>query len=201
MISRLGCSVHPFFIMILVRLGFVLVVSAVVVVVLFATGVFGGDDSGGEAAGARADEVNGGGESVGSVDVAGEACETTICCPDCSAFRVQRIIYGDTLVAGGGGRIRLFGVDTPEVGERCATQATNRLRQLAGTSFKVEPGPRARDPLDRSLYYLYTTAGESIDEILVQEGFGVAWRRDGQHRDVLVRLEQEAQQESVGCLW
>jgi len=110
--------------------------------------------------------------------VAGEACQTTICCPGCSAFRVQRIIDGDTLVAGAGGRIRLYGLDAPEVGERCSTQATNRLRELAGTSIKVEPGPRARDPFDRSLYYLYTDDGDSIDEKLIREGLGVAWTRD-----------------------
>ena len=134
-------------------------------------------------------------------NMATAGCETTICRPDCRAFRVQRIIDGDTFVAGEGGRVRLFGMDTPEAGERCFTQAANRLRQLAGTSVKVEPAPRSRDPYDRSLYYVYTNDGESIDEKLIREGLGRAWTRDGEHREVLVELEQQARSDHEGCLW
>ena len=35
-------------------------------------------------------------------------------------------------------------------------------------------------------------------EKLIQEGLGEAWQRDGQHRDLLVGLEKEAQR--GGCL-
>jgi len=52
--------VHLFLTMILVRLGLLLGVTAVIVVaVLFATGAFGGEDTGGEAVGAGADEAKG----------------------------------------------------------------------------------------------------------------------------------------------
>ena len=48
-------------------------------------------------------------------------CGTTICCVDCESAAVARIIDGDTLVINRGfspdQRVRLYGVDTPEVGE------------------------------------------------------------------------------------
>lgn len=127
-------------------------------------------------------------------------CETTLCCPDCDVMSVTRIIDGDTFVSGGD-RVRLFGMDTPEIGEPCYSEATARLTELAKDAVRVEPGPRARDPFDRLLYYIYTDSGESIDELLVREGYARAWTRDGQHRDILMDLEQEARENGVGCLW
>ena len=75
------------------------------------------------------------------------------------------------------------------------------MRQLAGSTVRVESGPRTRDSGGRLLYYIYTTRGNSIDEILVREGLARAWSRDGQHRDALVRLQQSAQASKSGCLW
>lgn len=68
-----------------------------------------------------------------------------------------------------------------------------------GISSAVQP--RLSGAFHRSVYYTYTTSGESDDEKPVREGLGRAWTRDGQHRDVLVQLEQEDQQEGMGCLW
>ncbi len=97
-------------------------------------------------------------------------------------------------------RVRLFGVDTPERNEECYTDATRRLRQLAGNRVKVESGPRADDGR-RLLYYVYTRNGTSIDELLVREGLAQAWTRGGQHRDFLVSLENSAKSQGSGCLW
>ena len=48
---------------------------------------------------------------------------------------------------------------------------------------------------------LYTSAGFSIDAVLIHEGLARAWRRDGQHRDYLVALERAAREQGAGCLW
>jgi endonuclease YncB( thermonuclease family) len=121
-------------------------------------------------------------------------------CIDCRTLSVQRIIDGDTFDTPSS-RVRLFGVDTPERGEACFKEATNRLRSLAGSQVRVEPGPRAQDRGGRLLFYVYTEAGNSIDEILIREGLAVAWTRDGQHRDYLVSLATEAQTKGTGCIW
>ena len=126
--------------------------------------------------------------------------ETVLLCPDCAAIRVARVIDGDTLVSGAE-RVRLYGIDAPEVGERCADGATRRLRELAGDEVRIEVGPRANDVYGRFLGYLYTSDGNSIDELLVAEGHAIAWTRDGQHRDFLVGLERTARSDGQGCLW
>ena len=127
--------------------------------------------------------------------------ETTLRCLDCTEFKVTRVIDGDTLDTAKG-RVRLFGVNTPELGERCASEATHRLQQLAGDSVRLEDGPRLTDQFGRILAYSYFTEdGASIDETLIREGLATAWTRDGQHRDLLVNLEREARMQGVGCLW
>jgi endonuclease YncB( thermonuclease family) len=126
-------------------------------------------------------------------------CQTTLCCEECELLAVARVIDGDTFDSPAG-RVRLFGVDTPERGERCYNEASRRLRSLAGASVRVQSGPRDRDPNGRLLYYVYTANGESIDEKLVREGLAVAWTRDGQHRDLLLSLEAEVRASGNGCL-
>ena len=133
-------------------------------------------------------------------DVVLDTCDTELCCGDCDELSVSRVIDGDTFVSNGR-RIRNFGIDVPEVGQRCAGEATARLRGLAGDRVRIEPGPRARDQYDRRLYYVYTESGESIDERLVREGLARAWTQDGQHRDYLVGLEAESREKGGGCLW
>ena len=113
---------------------------------------------------------------------------------------VARLLAGRSALTGRG-LVRLFGVDTPESGERCYSKAKNRLQKLAGNSIRLEFGPRVNDQYGRLLAYAYTKDGLSIDEILVREGLALAWTSDGQHRDYLVGLEREARQEKTGCLW
>ena len=126
-------------------------------------------------------------------------CQTLLCCENCQVMRVSRVIDGDTFDSSDG-RVRLYGVDTPERNERCYAEAGRRLSRLAGNRVKVEAGPRTGEG-DRLLYYVYTKSGESIDERLVKEGLALAWTRDGQHRDFLVGLEQSARTSGTGCLW
>lgn len=126
--------------------------------------------------------------------------QTSLRCDDCSTLTVLRIIDGDTLDTPAG-RMRLFGIDAPERGKHCYNQATDGLRRLAGDTIRVEQGPRAQDRGGRLLFYVYTRGGNSIDETLLREGLAVAWTRDGQHRDLLVGLEEAARQAGNGCLW
>ena len=70
--------------------------------------------------------------------------EMSIRCSDCPAVQVVGIVDGDTLDTARG-RARLFRVDTLERGQRCATEATERLRQLAGDTVRLEDGPRLTD--------------------------------------------------------
>lgn len=127
-----------------------------------------------------------------------------LCCFHCPVFKVTRVVDGDTFISGRTTdgeelRIRLFGVDTPERGEPCYDEATERLKELAGDSVRIEYGPRRTDRYGRLLAYFYTKDAENIAEKLIQEGLGEAWKRDGQHRSLLVGLEREAEGKKAGC--
>ena len=118
---------------------------------------------------------------------------------------VERVIDGDTLdVALFGGevlRVRLFGVDAPEIGEACADEASERLRALDGSEVLLLPDERIEDAGGRQLRYVFTPDQRSLDAALVDEGLAEAWRKDGAFRDQLVDIEDEARDARRGCLW
>lgn len=124
--------------------------------------------------------------------------------PGAALAEVERIIDGDTLVIrveGGSITVRLYGVDTPERGEACFSEATERLTELAGSYVQLLPDERDADRFGRWLRYVYTTDAVLIDEALVAEGFGLAWRDDGSRRDAIIAAEAGAQATETGCLW
>lgn len=124
---------------------------------------------------------------------------------EAASVRVLDIVDGDTLhveaVDGTRLTVRLFGVDTPERGEACYSEATARLRALAGDSILLLPDVRLQDPGGRELRYAFTDEGVSIDAALLHEGLAVAWRRDGSFREELITIEEEAEAAGTGCLW
>ena len=118
---------------------------------------------------------------------------------------VDSVLDGDSLVvrlAGRESQIRLYGLNAPERGEPCAERARARLRGLAppGATLLLHPGPR-NDDRGRLLRYAFLEDGRSLDATLVAEGLALAWRRDGQLRDAIVRLEEAARTGRTGCLW
>jgi micrococcal nuclease len=126
--------------------------------------------------------------------------QTSISCPECQLVEVNRVIDGDTIDTSIG-RLRFFGVDTPERGEECFTEATEFTRLLVGNQVRLENGSRLEDTYGRRLAYVFDRSGNSIDVQLIAGGFGVAWTRDGQHKDLLVGLEESAKSNRAGCLW
>jgi micrococcal nuclease len=117
---------------------------------------------------------------------------------------VVNVIDGDTLdvrIDGEEQRLRYYGVDTPEKGNRCFDEARKRNKALAGDTILLLPDARDTDRYGRILRYVFTEDGLSIDESLVAEGYGQAWREDGAYRDEIVVLEEKAESQGVGCLW
>ena len=112
---------------------------------------------------------------------------------------VLRVI--DVLVGGREERVRYYGIDTPERGERCYDEASERNEALVGEAVLLLPDARERDPFDRLLRYIFTEGGVSVEARLIAEGLGTAWREDGAYRDELLALEAEARTADAGCLW
>jgi len=126
--------------------------------------------------------------------------QTTIYCPDCQLVDVTGVVDGDTIDTSIG-RVRFFGVDTPERGEECFTEATEFTRLLVGSQVRLEDGPRLEDTYGRRLAYVFDSQGNSIDVQLIAAGLAKSWTRDGQHRDILIELEESAKANRAGCLW
>jgi endonuclease YncB( thermonuclease family) len=117
---------------------------------------------------------------------------------------VVEVIDGDTIdvrIDGRGVRVRYFGVDTPERGDRCYREASDRNETLVAKRVLLLPDARTEDSFGRLLRYVFLEDGTSVDATLVAEGFGLAWRQDGRYRDEIVGLEAEARADGRGCLW
>jgi len=123
---------------------------------------------------------------------------------DLKEARVEEVLDGDTIdviLDGRLTRVRYYGVDTPERGDRCFREATDRNESLVGGRVLLLPDARDEDAFGRELRYVFTREGVSVDATLVAEGFGQAWRQDGRYRDDIIGLEGEAQAAGRGCLW
>ena len=82
-----------------------------------------------------------------------------------------RVVDGDTLRVGSE-RIRLRGIDTPEMSELQGPAAKQRLEQLLrGGSIRIEP--HGRDVYDRLLADVFVNE-QNVAEILRNEGFSKA---------------------------
>jgi len=119
-------------------------------------------------------------------------------CADCDLLDVVEVIDGDTIITPIG-KVRFYGVNTPEKGEKCFDLAKSETTRLANHRIKVEYGPRKTDRYGRLLAYVYTENGDSIDEFLISNGLGKAWTKDGQHKEYLMNLEKNSKNKK--CLW
>lgn len=99
--------------------------------------------------------------------------QTVIFCADCPVVDVTRVIDGDTLDTSIG-RLRLYGLNTPERGETCAAEATEAMERLAGSHVRVEDGSRLFDSFNRRLAYVYDINGNSLDVQLIAGGYARA---------------------------
>ena len=119
---------------------------------------------------------------------------------------VDAIVDGDTITGkledGRTLLIRYFGIDTPERGDRCFREATDRNTMLVeGKTILLLKDQRLEDGNGRLLRYIFLEDGTSVDATLVAEGFAEAWRADGYYRDQIVALEEQARAAGRGCLW
>jgi len=129
------------------------------------------------------------------------------------AGTVVRVIDGDSLevkLDGGNEKVRLIGVDTPEMGrndrvvEYFAAEAAAFTRKLAqGKRVKLETDPEGdtRDRYGRALRYVYLPDGRMLNAVIVSEGYGHAYTRFPFSRlEEFRKLEREARDAGRG-LW
>jgi endonuclease YncB( thermonuclease family) len=115
---------------------------------------------------------------------------------------VTSVIDGDTVELVDGRHVRYLGIDTPEVGDYYAEEATARNRDLVeGKTIELQRGSRDQDEYGRLLRYVYVD-GTFVNAELVAEGYATAYifDPDDRYSQVLVQLEQYARMKERG-LW
>ena len=122
---------------------------------------------------------------------------------------VAYIFDGDTFRTRSGERIRLLGINTPEVAHNAqpeqpyAKQAKRRLTQLIlGKSVRLSLDREKRDKYGRTLAQVYLRDGRWINQILVAEGLAhvYTFAPNFHWADALLRAEKTARTDMRG-LW
>lgn len=123
---------------------------------------------------------------------------------------VKRVYDGDTFETVTGQRVRLLGIDAPEVAhgsqvaEPWSAESTEWLRSLVHQrEVVVEEGVVATDRYGRTLAWVYLPDGRLLSELALQRGHARLLTRFGLPlllEDRLARAQQEARQQGAG-LW
>lgn len=125
-----------------------------------------------------------------------------------TAAVVEYVHDGDTLFLEDGRKVRLLGINTPEIGDNreCyGTEATQALRSLlpAGTEVLVASDVEPLDQYGRSLLFVITKdAGLNVNLQLVADGAATVeiYEPNVLLRDQLYAAEREARDAGLG-LW
>ena len=118
---------------------------------------------------------------------------------------VARVIDGDTIELGRGTRVRLIGVDTPEVffGVECFGPEASAFteRHLEGDWVRLEFDVQRRDRYGRTLAWVFDD-GRLFNYVLVRKGFArvTIYRPNDRYESRLRRAEAAARAEDRG-LW
>lgn len=92
-------------------------------------------------------------------------------------WRTAYAIDGDTITVGGT-TVRLLGYDTPEVGQRCYSQATRKAAALIRNGVRIHHVV-GKDRYGRTLAYVKTRSGRDVGTAMLRSGLAIA-RYDSQ---------------------
>lgn len=110
----------------------------------------------------------------------GKAHANSLCLANGSVEKaaIKRVVDGDTIHLVDGRKVRLVGINTPELDhkygrhEPYAVQATAFLRERLGQFVYLQPAKDGQDRYGRYLYYLFNKDRISLTSQLLSEGLG-----------------------------
>lgn len=140
----------------------------------------------------------------------------------CDEALVERVVDGDTLRLASGERVRLIGIDTPEMHESeklyrdsrrsgrdaKTIQALGRRsyaftkKLVEGKTVRLEFDVEKRDKYDRLLAYVYLPDGTFVNAEIIKQGYAsvMTYPPNVKHTDEFLRLYRQARDNKVG-LW
>ena len=117
--------------------------------------------------------------------------------------RVRWVPDGDTIHLEDGRRVRLLGIDTPELGrdgtpdQYYARESRDGLRRLIdGRRIRLETDGQGEDRFGRLLASVFLADGRMVNEVLVEQGLAFFYPHSHQKRDFQQRM-LEAQQRAI----
>ncbi|MFA6357539.1 MAG: thermonuclease family protein [Candidatus Omnitrophota bacterium] len=141
---------------------------------------------------------------------------------DYNNILVSRAVDGDTLVLENNERVRLIGIDTPEMHEsnklnrdaQRSGQDVEAIKQMGRQAYeftkKLVEGKRVRlefdvdrhDKYKRTLAYVYLEDGTFLNAKIVEEGYAslMTYPPNVKYADLFLKLYQQARQNQRG-LW
>jgi endonuclease YncB( thermonuclease family) len=123
--------------------------------------------------------------------------------------RVARVLDGDTVVLEDERRVRLLGIDTPEIahrgrpGEKLGEKARRFLQsRVAGKRIRLRYDLQHRDRYGRLLAHLHLEDGSNINAQLLEQGLAHALFKwpNLKHAETYYALEQQARRQERG-IW
>ena len=89
---------------------------------------------------------------------------------------MERVVDGDTLELTGAGKVRLIGIDTPEVygGVECYSREASAFAKRVlppGARVSYRAGTEAHDRYGRTLAYVWLADGSFLNALLVERGY------------------------------
>jgi endonuclease YncB( thermonuclease family) len=113
-----------------------------------------------------------------------DSCPATQADTSGPALKVKYVHDGDTLVLRDGRKVRLIGIDTPELARKqqpaqpYAIAARDRLRQLVADSnatIRLQIGNEPHDRYRRLLAHVFDTRGNNLNASMIQHGLAIAF--------------------------
>lgn len=123
---------------------------------------------------------------------------------DMEACRVTRIVDGDSIECDPVGRIRLLGIDAPELGQPpFGARSLEALERMMpeGSQVWLEEDVEQRDTFGRALRYVWA-GDQMVNWAMVRDGYAVllTYPPNVRHVEALQNAQQAAQSEGSG-LW
>jgi len=95
--------------------------------------------------------------------------------------KVSKVYDGDSLMLEDGTKVRLVGLNTPELGRdggadeplaKAARRLLQRMVELSGQRVRLQPGAEPKDRYGRLLAHVHSPGGHNLAERLVRTGLG-----------------------------
>lgn len=120
---------------------------------------------------------------------------------------VRNVHDGDTITLQDGRKIRLLGINTPEIDSATSTAESGGVAakdwlkaRIEGGKVRLEFDAEAKDHYGRSLAHLFAEDGEHLNLALVRQGLAVVsiFPPNLKHADELVAAQRQARKERKG---